>query len=114
MNDVIQVRTTTDSRESAAAIAADLVHSRLAACVTIAGPVTSVYRWHGQVETAQEWTCTVKTVRRLYPAVESRIRVLHTYEEPEILMSDVTGGSATYLDWLCRQVADDPRRRDPD
>lgn len=106
MHNVIQVSTTTDRREVAEAIAAALVGERLAACVAIGGPVHSVYRWQGRVETAAEWTCTAKTVRHRYPAVEARIRTLHNYEEPEILVVEVTGGSASYLDWLRDQVAD--------
>ena len=104
MDDAIQVLTTTDNRPLAVTMAQDLVGSRLAACVQISGPVTSVYRWQGRMETAEEWTCTIKTVRRLYPAVESRIRQLHSYEEPEIVVLDLIAGSPTYLAWLREQV----------
>jgi periplasmic divalent cation tolerance protein len=108
MLDVIQVSTTTDRPEVAAAIADALVTQGLAACVAIGGPTRSVYRWQGRVETAEEWTCTAKTVRRLYVAVEARIRALHNYQEPEILVTDVAGGSPSYLDWLRAQVAAAP------
>ncbi len=106
--DVILVSTTTDRPEVARAIADVLVEERLAACVVIGGPVCSVYRWQGRIETAEEWTCTAKTVRRLSVAVEARIRALHNYQEPEILVTDVTGGSHSYLEWLRAQVADAP------
>ncbi|MFO8081519.1 MAG: divalent cation tolerance protein CutA, partial [Armatimonadota bacterium] len=46
----LQVFCTTDSREEAEAIAEKLVREELAACVQIAGPITSVYRWQGAVE----------------------------------------------------------------
>lgn len=104
MDDAIQVLTTTGDQQSAATMARDLVGSRLAACVHIGGPMTSVYRWQGQVETATEWTCAIKTVRRLYAAVESRIRQLHNYKEPEIVVLDLVDGSPTYLAWLRAQV----------
>ncbi len=104
MDDGIQVLTTTDNQQAAMTIAQDLVESRLAACVQISGPLTSVYRWQGQIETATEWACTIKTVRRLYSAVESRIRQLHSYEEPEIVVLDLIAGSQTYLAWLREQV----------
>ncbi|MCU0960187.1 MAG: divalent-cation tolerance protein CutA [Pirellulaceae bacterium] len=112
MRDVIQVSTTTDRREVAVAIADALLAQRLAACVAIGGPVQSVYRWQGRLETAQEWTCTAKTVRRLYAAVEACLRARHNYEEPEILVTDVTGGSRSYLDWLRAQVQEAPRAPD--
>ena len=104
MDEVIQVVTTTDNQPLAQAIAQDLVESRLAACVQVGGPVTSVYRWQGRVETATEWTCTIKTVRDLYHVVESRIRRLHNYEVPEIVVLPLVDGSEAYLAWLRAQV----------
>jgi periplasmic divalent cation tolerance protein len=104
MDDVIQIQTTTGDQQTAATIARDLVENRLAACVQMGGPITSVYRWQGQVETATEWTCVIKTARRLYAAVESRLRQLHSYAEPEIVVVDLVDGSPTYLAWLRAQV----------
>lgn len=106
MDEAIQVVTTTDNQQIALAIARDLVENRLAACVQVGGPVTSVYRWEGQRETATEWTCAIKTVRDLYHAVESRIRQLHNYEVPEIVALPLIDGSETYLAWLREQVTE--------
>ena len=100
----IQVQTTTHDKASAETIANALVQDRLAACVHIGGPITSVYRWQGALETAQEWICTIKTVHRLYPEIAARIRQLHTYEEPEIVVTRLDDGSPGYLDWLVAQV----------
>ncbi len=52
---LIELSTTTATQEEAQQIAAALVHERLAACVQIDGPIESVYRWQGEVETAREW-----------------------------------------------------------
>jgi periplasmic divalent cation tolerance protein len=104
MTDAIQVITTTADRQSAQAIGDDLVANRLAACVQVDGPLTSVYRWQGKVETAEEWRCTIKTTRWLHAAVERRIRELHAYAEPEIVMVEIHGGSPSYLRWLEDQV----------
>ena len=104
MDEAIQVVTTTDSEQIAQAIARDLVENQLAACVQVGGPVTSVYRWEGRIETATEWTCAIKTVRDLYHALESRIRKLHNYDVPEIVVLPLVDGSAAYLAWLREQV----------
>lgn len=104
MRDAIQVLTTTDSPAVAEHIARTLVEQRLAACVQVSGPVTSVYRWQGQVECAEEWICTIKTTADRCRDVETQIRTLHPYEEPEILQVPILGGSATYLAWLRQQV----------
>lgn len=106
MNDLIQVQTTTDQRAVAATIARELVVEHLAACVQISGPITSTYRWLGNVETAEEWSCTIKTVAQLYPQVEHRIRELHTYDEPEIIAVRIEQASLGYSRWLHAQLAE--------
>ena len=105
MNDYIQVITTIDREEAAAEIARMLVQKRLAACVQVVGPITSTYRWKGQVETSREWQCVAKTRRQLYPRVEEAIRQAHSYDEPEILAVPMAAASQTYLAWLDEQVA---------
>ena len=100
MDSFIQVMTATDKREDAERIARSLVENRLASCVQIVGPVTSIYRWKGRIETAGEWLCLIKSDRDRYGAVEAAIRSLHPYETPEIIALPVTAGSRDYLDWL--------------
>jgi periplasmic divalent cation tolerance protein len=104
MTDFLEVRTTIDSPEAAQKIADALVSARLAACVQVSGPITSTYWWQGKMEQAQEWLCTAKTRRDLYPALEQAIRQAHTYDEPEILASQIVTGSRGYLDWVERET----------
>ena len=66
----------------------------------VLGPITSVYRWQGQVESAEEWQCLIKTRREFYAQVEDTIRRLHPYQVPEILAAAIDAGSAGYLAWL--------------
>jgi periplasmic divalent cation tolerance protein len=106
MSEAIQVVTTTSTREDADRIAAALVERRLAACVQVGGPIISKYRWQGKLESTPEWTCTVKTLRSKYEAVERAIRELHTYDEPEILALPVVAGSEGYLRWLTAEVGE--------
>ena len=100
MTPYIQVVTTTARREEAARIARDLVEKRLAACAQIVGPITSIYRWQGKIETDEEWQCWCKTRGELFPAVEEAIRAVHPYQVPEILAMPVAAGSERYLDWI--------------
>ncbi len=106
MTDVIQVVTTTSSKEQAETIAQELVARRLAACVQVMGPISSTYQWQGKLETSQEWLCAIKTRQTHYLAVEDAIRELHSYEVPEILAFGVVAGSRGYLDWLRGELAD--------
>ncbi len=104
MAEYIQVITTTQRREDAQKIAERLVAERLAACVQVVGPVTSTYRWKGQIETAQEWQCWIKTRQGLFAALAEAIRQVHPYEVPEILALPVLAGAASYLAWLDGEV----------
>ncbi len=105
MTDFLQIVTTTEHQEAARQIADLLVEKRLAACVQIVGPVTSVYRWQGQVESAQEWQCLIKTRQSLFHEVEQAIREIHPYDVPEIIAVPIVAGSRDYLTWLEEQVA---------
>ena len=104
MTDFIQVVTTADKRELAEQIASHLVELRLAACVQVLGPMTSTYRWQGNIERAEEWLCLAKTRRDLYPQVEAAIREVHTYEVPEVLAVPIIAGSMPYLEWMEKEL----------
>ncbi len=107
MTNYIQVLTTAGSEEEAEAISTGLVERRLAACVQVAGPISSRYRWQGEVETAKEWLCVAKTEASRYEALEAAIRELHSYDEPEIVATPIVAGSAGYLAWLGESLQQD-------
>ena len=100
MKSYIQITTTTETKEQAQTIAQHLVEAKLAACVQITGPTTSIYRWKGKVENAQEWLCLIKTRADLYNKVEAAIKSLHSYETPEIIAVPIVKGSKEYLNWI--------------
>ncbi len=104
MNEHIQAMTTVANRSDAEMIARTLVEERLAACVQIVGPITSVYRWQGKIEGAEEWQCLIKTQAKLFEAVKTAVRRVHPYETPEIIATTIAGGNPEYLLWLDEQV----------
>ena len=63
-----------------------LVEERLAACATLIPAVRSIYRWQGKVETATETLLLLKTGVEQLPALEARLRALHSYQTPEFLV----------------------------
>ena len=81
-------------------IAERVVDEELAACVNIVTGVSSVFRWHGKVETDQEMLLIIKTREPVYKALEERIVELHPYELPEIIGVPILRGLAGYLTWL--------------
>lgn len=100
MESYIQVITTTEKRQDAEKIAGILVDGRLAGCVQIMGPITSVYRWKGRVETAEEWQCIIKSRHDLYGEIEKTIKSAHPYEVPEIIALPLLEISRDYQEWL--------------
>ena len=96
----VVVCTTLPASADAAAFGRTLVEERLAACVSTVPGVHSVYRWRNDVETDDEQQLLVKTARgRVEPLIE-RIRRLHPYDVPEIVVLPIIGGDRDYLDWI--------------
>ena len=93
------VLTTLGADADAAALARTLIDERLAACVNILPPMTSVYRWQGKVEQDREQQMVIKTASDRVAALQARLRQLHPYELPEFLVLDATGSEA-YLAWV--------------
>jgi len=112
MSDFLQVSTTFDKRRDAEEVAASLGEKRLAACVQIHGPITSVYRWQGKTETADEWLCTAKLHSDLYSQLESAIKSQHPYDEPEIIAVPIVKGSPEYLRWVESETSSVSKRSD--
>ena len=106
----IQVFTTTENEDDARRIARDLVEKRLVACAQVIGPIGSTYRWKEKIEEEQEWLCILKSRHDRYEKLEKRLKIIHPYEEPEILATSVVEGSQSYLQWLDRQV--EPEQED--
>ncbi len=104
MSEFLQITTTTDSRELAMRIAEKLVEKKIAACVQVSGPITSIYAWKSKIENAEEWYCVIKTRENLYQEVEAAIKALHPYEVPEIIALPIQQGNKDYLDWITQVV----------
>ena len=105
MSGCVQLTTTLPDRAAADLIAARVVEERLAACAQIAGPIASTYRWQGAVETASEWFCHLKTTADRADALRRRLRELHPYEVPEIIVLPIVDGDPDYLRWIEQSVS---------
>ncbi len=87
--------------EHADRIATTLVQERLAACVNLL-PVTSVYRWKGEICRDPEVTALIKVRADGVERLRDRLRQLHPYDLPEIvaLPVDADGSLDAYIDWV--------------
>ena len=94
------ILTTVGDKETEEKLAHELVERRLAACVSILGPIRSVYRWREKIENEQEFLLLIKTTAEKFLAVRDAIRELHSYKLPECISINVEDGSAEYLQWI--------------
>ncbi|MGW5741601.1 divalent-cation tolerance protein CutA [Amycolatopsis sp. NPDC003861] len=98
------VTSTVDSEEKARDLAAKTIDAKLGACAQIVGPITSVYRWEGAVQTDQEWRVEIKTTADRVAALTEKIKALHSYDLPEVVATPIEGGSVEYLNWLVEET----------
>jgi periplasmic divalent cation tolerance protein len=103
-SNMILVQTNLPDQEVAENMARHLIAAKLAACVSIMAPCTSIYHWRDKIESATEIPLLIKTTEQRYAAVEAAIRELHPYELPEILYVTVDGGLPAYIQWIQQET----------
>jgi len=101
----IVVFVTAGTNEEAETIARHLVEEKLAACVNIIPGVLSVFRWQGKISQEKETLLIIKSVSARLEAITEKVKLLHSYEVPEVIAVPVVGGSKDYLDWLKGETA---------
>jgi len=108
--DALLVVTTLPDRASAEKLATLLIERRLAACVSILAPCSSVYRWQGEIQHGAEHPLLIKTVQHRYAELEASIRANHPYELPEIIAVPIAHGLPAYLQWVESETRDNQQR----
>jgi periplasmic divalent cation tolerance protein len=104
MTEIVVVLTTVADNDGAEVLARQLVEERLAACVNLFPAMVSFYRWQGPGAGDAERQMVIKTTRDRVPALETRLKALHTYDLPEFLVVSVEQGSEAYVAWVSAQV----------
>ena len=102
--ETLLVLTNLPDADSAKQVARQLVEQRLAACVNILAPCTSVYRWNAAIETAAEVPLLIKTTRARYAELEAALAEAHPYELPEIIAVPLEAGLPGYLAWVAAET----------
>lgn len=109
LSELVEARVSAPTMESARHIAEELVARKVAACVQILGPMTSIYSWSGQVHESKEWLLLVKTTRRGFAPVCEVVQSLHAYEVPEIMAVPVVDALEAYAGWVSDQLGESDR-----
>jgi len=89
---VAVVYTTIDNVQDARKIAHTLVEEQLVACANIIPKIESVYRWKGKIEEDNECILIAKTMDKNVKKTIQKIKELHTYELPDIIVLPIIGG----------------------
>ena len=95
---------TAGSKEEAEKISRGLVKDKLAFCVNTVPGIQSTYHWKGELHVDEEFLLIVKTHKDRYDALETWIKVNHSYKVPEIIALPIEQGLPAYLqgidDWV--------------
>lgn len=86
-------------------IAQTLVEEQLVACVNIIPNIESIYRWKGKIENDEECIFIAKTVDKNVKKTIARIKSLHPYELPDIIVIPIIGGLIEYLDYISNETS---------
>jgi len=98
------IYSTIDDLQAARRIANTLVEEQLVACVNIVPGIESFYRWKGKIEIEQENLILAKTTDENVEKTIQRLKVIHPYEVPDIIVIPITGGLEEYLTYIKNQT----------
>ncbi|WP_065187698.1 divalent-cation tolerance protein CutA [Shewanella woodyi] len=99
-DEFLLVMTSCPTSELATKVAQALVGSKLAACIQVSAPVTSIYEWQGEICEETEFNLQIKCLALNYSEIETQIKQLHPYEVPEIIAVPISNGLPDYLKWI--------------
>ena len=97
---VISVYAVFANADEAERIGRQVLEERLAACVNILGPIRSIYRWKGKLETSDEVAAIFKTHHWNGDALIERITALHSYDVPCVVTWPIDKILRRYADWV--------------
>jgi len=107
-DDLVIVLSTLPADDRAAPLARALVEERLCACVNLIPGLTSVFRWQGALDQADETLAVIKTTRDRLDALTARLTALHPYDLPEVIAVPLAGGHPPYLAWVAAETRPAP------
>ena len=98
------VYTTTNNLQEGRKIAHSLVKEKLVACVNIIPNVQSIYKWKNKIEEESEYVLIAKTVDTNIKKTILRIKEIHSYELPDIVVFPIVDGLKEYLEYISKET----------
>lgn len=90
----------TCTKEESENLVTTLLKERLVACVNIINDICSKYWWDGNIETSKESLLIMKTNDKLVEKLIEKIKELHSYDVPEVIVTDIVQGNPDYFNWI--------------
>lgn len=109
MNNFCLVYITVPTPEVGEKIARSLLEANLIACANLVKGVSSFYRWEGKMETLEECLLLVKSEMQLFPKLEQKVKELHPYDCPALVVLPIEEGSADFLKWVEKETTQNIR-----
>jgi periplasmic divalent cation tolerance protein len=97
---VVAIYFTTRDIYEARKIAKILVKEKLAACVNIIPKIESVFSWEGKIEEDSECVIIAKTTEKNSEEAVQKVKQIHSYDVPDIMVIPVVGGLNEYLTYV--------------
>ena len=88
------------SKEEAVSVAHKLLEEKLVACANVLDGSTSIYRWQGEVKQQPEVILFAKTTQEKAQKAAKRIKELHSYDLPCVLILPVESGLPEFMQWV--------------
>ncbi len=77
-----------------------LLEERLVGCGNLVPAVTSLYWWQGEIARDEEVVMLMETTAELVQQAAARLRELHPYDVPKIVIIDPATADPDYVAWL--------------
>lgn len=91
------------SAEEAKRLIIGLLENKMIACASIV-PVTSLYKWEGEVKETKEVKVILKTREGNFSSIAEYIALEGSYKVPEIASVKVSEASEAYVSWLLEET----------
>ena len=95
---------TCQNLEEARKIAKALLSKRLAVCINILPQIESFYWWKNKIEESKEALLLIKSKTSLLNELINEVKLIHSYETPEIIALPIIGGYKNYIKWLDQET----------
>src|SRR5262245_35618569 len=104
-SDLIVVFCAFPNEEDARSVATVMVGEGLCASVSVLSEMRTFSLWNGEMSSASECLCLLRTTASHFATVEARIREGHSYDVPEIFAVRPEQVSEVFARWVAGSVS---------